>query len=166
MSTSALHRVYKTTATEFAEFSNGWGSGPSIWRHLCEKYLYREWHIMQNDKQLWNLVDSDKVPDYLRVCLALTLDNSYCPCDRIDDLIGHCEATASATDTSAAVNHWQAFADALKGHKKKPRQLGIGLGCTSVSDPWSWYDGSKELWDIFSVLDTDRAGHETKGSAP
>ncbi len=154
MSTSALHRVYRTTATEFKEFRNGHGSGPPVWGHILRVYLGRDefsWFASDNEP-LWGLVYDDKVPDYLRLCLAFTCDRAICPIDRLVEFAGHCRSTAIATHNPERVNHWDAIADAIENHKSKVRQLGVGLGCTSVCDPWYEYDKTQEAWDIFAVL--------------
>ena len=66
MSTSDLYLVYKTTATHFAEFRNGWGSAPILWGYLSETYLGRPWSML-DDSELWDLVDDTRVAPSLRL---------------------------------------------------------------------------------------------------
>ena len=156
MSTSALHRVYRTTATEFTDFRNGHGSGPPVWGHLLKVYLDRDefsWCTLENEP-LWELVNDNRVPDYLRLCLAFTCDRAICPTDKFQNFAEACRKTAIATHSPNRVNHWNAIADAVEGHTMRAKQIGVGLGCTSVYDAWYDYDATQEAWDIFSVLET------------
>jgi hypothetical protein len=157
MSTSDLYRLYRTKATHFAEFRNGWGSAPILWGHLCVTYLGREFHgwggLTGNDqKPLWDLVHNKKVPECVRIAHAFTMDYSYCPVARIKDAADMFSHVGQIVVHENYVNHWPAFAESLRVHKAKSRQLGVALSCTSVSDPWCQWTPEKKPWDIFEVL--------------
>ena len=157
MSTSDLYTVFKTKSRHIAEYSNGHGTAPAIWGYLCNKYLHMERHswISGVQKDLWNLADNPDVPKELRIVHAFTFDRAICPIDKIDELADACDKVYTLTheDCPNNVNHWQAVANSLRNVKKDKRALGIGLSCTSISDPWCDWNGKQyKVWDIFEVL--------------
>lgn len=153
MSTSDIYRVYRTTARHVAEFRNGWGSAPILWGFLNQKYLGKDRYSMFGDqKDLWALVRDDRVPRCLRIAHAFTFDRSVCPPDRIAELADACDETAKIVAYEQHVNHWADFATTLRAMKCKARQIGVGLSCTSVSDPWIDFKGSDGLWNTFAAV--------------
>jgi hypothetical protein len=149
MSTSHLYRIYRTKATQFAEYHNSHGSAPVVWGHLRERFLGQErFGFYQDDKPLWALARDPRVPLPLRLCHAFTFDLAFCPVEHIAGLADACERVAEITADARYVNHWAAIAADLKTHKAKVRQIGVGLGCTSVCDPWEqWRDEkSFDMW--------------------
>lgn len=160
MSTSDLYRVYRTKATHFAEFHNGWGSAPVVWSYLGVKFLGRERHdyMRSNDTELWELARDPRVPVSLRLVHAFCCDQTICPNERLGDLADACEYVAEATFAPGRANHWQSIGQSLREHKPRARQLGVGLCCTSVCDPWSGWkpELTQEPWDIFEYVERRR----------
>lgn len=163
MSTSDLYRVYRTRATHFAELRNGWGSAPVLWRHLVVRFLGREQHDYLrsggNDSELWDLARDPRVPVSLRLAHAFCCDQAVCPVDRLKELAEACERVYEVTANSQGVNHWQSIAALLREHKPRARQIGVGLSCTSVCDPWSGWkpQNTQAVWDIFPYVERERA---------
>ena len=156
MSYSTLYKVFKTKAVPHCEFQNGWGSAPPVWGWLCEKYLGGEnWMI---SKGLWALGKNPTVPAHMRFALLLTFDYGIVtPPDfqeaaRLSRMV-YADLRAWSPQH---VNHWEKIAAVFEALsvKKTPRLLGIGLGCTSVSDPWEDFT-SRQPFNIFEALYAD-----------
>lgn len=151
MSSSDLYRLYRTKAVHYAEMRNGWGTAPVVWRHLSNRFLGKEMSPLMDDPELWKLARDTRVPLPFRLVHAFCCDQAMCPIDRLTELADACLIVWQATDNGKMVNHWATVANFLRGHQRKPKQVGVALSCTSVSDPWiSWKQGlSQEPWDIF-----------------
>lgn len=147
MSYSALYAVYNTTARQVTEYRNGHGSGPFIWRYLCEKYIGTDQWLFNDEvtTKLWALAIDKSVPEPLRICHALTFDWAVCPPEssiKASDNIK--EAMTIIGDANHKyVNHWPAIADDLLKVKRDKRCKGLALMCTSVSDTWAEYAQAK-----------------------
>lgn len=163
MSSSDLYRVYRTKATHFAELRNGWGSAPVVWRHLVVRFLWRAPHdyLRSDNDELWRLTKDPRVPLPLRLVHAFCCDQAVCPIDRLTDLADACDCVYQITLDRQTVNHWAAIAKLLREHKPLARQVGVGLSCTSVCDPWSGWkpENTQRAWDIFAYVEskTERA---------
>lgn len=159
MSTSDLYRINKTGARHVAEFRNGHGTAPLIWGYLNQQFLGREpnaWLFGNNDA-LWKLSSDDRVPRDVRITHAWCMDGAICPPDRLEELRAACAATGKICGREQHVNHWQAISEAIAAYKPRRGERGLGISCTSVSDPWidfprSGYRG--EPWSLFDALTT------------
>lgn len=160
MSSSDLYRVYRTKTAHYAEMRNGWGTAPVVWSYLVVRFLGRARHdyLRENDQELWSLCRAERVPRELRLVHAFCCDQAICPLDRLADLATACEEVYRLTSAGPGVNHWATIANFLRGHCRKPKQLGLGLSCTSVSDPWiGWKPQRTQApWDIFEYVDRKR----------
>lgn len=147
MSTSALYRVSKTTATELHEYRNGWGSGPVIWDLLEEKHLKRGGRGFGDDKQLWALAQDERVPLAWRLVHAFCFDGAVVTPAGLNELADACREVYEETQPlwPDRVNHWLKIGEDLRALAgvKIGRSLGYGLTCTSVSDIWADYCWSK-----------------------
>jgi hypothetical protein len=142
MSYSTLYEIYKTKIIDIGEFKNGHGSGPPVWDYLWVNYLngrHFGWSSAASMQPLWDLAEVSRIPVHLRLCLAFTFDNAYCPMERLPELVEACERThaAIAEFDPAITNHWGVFADTLRKNRFPKRCLGAGLNCTSLEDSWS-----------------------------
>jgi hypothetical protein len=148
MSSSTLYAVFRTTATRIAEYRNSYGTAPAIWGHMCEEYLHEDrssWLFGVRDKGLWDLAKNPAVPEHLRLCHVFTFDHALVPRDclgRMADALNLAYSDLIRRHPNH-VNHWQAIAADLRKAKVDRRALGIGLGCTSVADPWASYRHTK-----------------------
>lgn len=143
MSTTNLYRVYKTTATEVAEYRNGWGCGPQLWGYLCMRYLGKPDSFWLNPPRdagpspLWKLHNDPRVPEPLRIAHAMTYEGaiiSFADRDRAADALN---IAHDIVDRPNVVNHFRAIAADLRAQPNRPRLIGFGVSCTSVCDPWS-----------------------------
>lgn len=160
MSTSDLYRVYRTKATHYAEYRNGWGSAPPLWNYLCNTFLgsTNGWLCFDKEQsqRLWDLAIDERMPRLLRIAHAFCFDRGYCPTlqRRVKELAEACDEVARVTSKPEHVNHWAKIAADLRDARAKPKQVGWGISCTSVEDPWRDWKGRCEPWDIFGLVDT------------
>lgn len=159
MSCSTLYKVYKTKATRFASFKNGHGTAAVLWGYLCEKYLNKERHswMMGDAKDLWKLFDNPSVPEHLRFALMVTFDDGMVELCDMKEAAVFAKMTYETIYAEGMVNHWLALsgAYAVLSKAKDKRVLGVGLGCTSVSDPWEDFE-SRAPFSIMRELEKQR----------
>jgi hypothetical protein len=169
MSTSNLYSVYKTRTKELAAFGNGWGTAPVLWDYLEKAYLNKRsgsW-LCGNDKdkaELWNLVTNPNVPVCFRLVHAFTFNNVVCPYKQTTKMAEHCRKVfgilkedessvmLADKDIMPRVNHWERIANVLEIIKSDKRALGIGLSCTSISDPWIGWKGGVKVRSVFDMI--------------
>ena len=77
MSHSTLYKVYKSKASEFNTYGNGWGSAVPIWKLLTEQYLNAEFSTFGDMEPLWNLYSDKNIPIHRRFALLFTFDNCH-----------------------------------------------------------------------------------------
>ena len=165
MSNSALCAIFKTKVSAVTEYRNGWGTGPMIWSHLRSKFLIGQPKRMwgEDDTALWELGRDKSVPLCLRACHVITFDRAFTPvCDMpaMSALVAEGGAILRAA-YPGAVNHFPQIAKDMATLKLDPRSVGVGLCCTSVSDPWrGWRPSQGEPWDCYEYL----TGTSTKGT--
>jgi hypothetical protein len=135
MSHTTIWRVYKTKARPAKEFSNSWRSAPPLWDFMAKKYLgWDSWFGRTSELQkLWDLCGDERVPEHFRLTMQMTMDRVFVRCDRVIEVA---KAMTQVGNELPISNHWRGIAAFLENEKPAPRQLGWGIGCTSVSDPW------------------------------
>lgn len=158
MSYSTLYKVYKTKAVSYREFRNGHGTAAVLWTYLCNKYLNgAQWYLERDSNRLWALYNNLDVPEHMRFGLMVTFDNAVV---EMQDLAKASDLAAMVYDTiydESKVNHWRDLSHAymdLSKYKDK-RIVGIGLGCTSVSDPWENFD-ARTPFSVMRELESTR----------
>jgi len=157
MSTGDLYYVYKNQTRHIVEFRNGWGTAPALWGHLCENILHIDsssWITGGEDqRKLWDLAIDPNVSKEFRLVHAFTFDRAICPLERREELALECESVYRQIVLKHPnhINHWNSIAVALKVIKPPKKAKGIGLSCTSVSDPWIDWKGG-DTWDIFDIF--------------
>ena len=159
MSRSTIWKVYKTTATQYRELHNSWGTAPPLWGWLGQNYLGwekpSEWLHTSDTKPLWELYENESVPIHMRFGLLATFDDGIV---EIKDLTEAAKLARQVYDTIGygphKYNHWNGISKAYTELStiKDKRVQGIALGCTSVSDPW-WYRKERDPFSIFNYLD-------------
>ena len=161
MSSTALWEVYKTTAHVIAEYRNSHGSGPPIWAIMGTRYLGWDSPYRWEDNNLWGLYKKQEIPLQWRFALLLTCDGALIPAKKeyLEQAAGWCELVGKELEVDAIwgtskVNHWAAIGKDIRNYKPKARVIGLGLGCTSVCDPWeNWPKGEiSEYFDLFEEL--------------
>ncbi len=164
MSRTTLYRVYKTTATPIAEYGNSWGSAPALWNLIWSQHVERGepfpmWKILVGEgTRLWRCAERADVPFHRRLALAFTFDNAIVRpsntalvADALDKT--HLEILSL---TQASWSHFAAIADGMRAAKIDKRCLGLGLGCTSVCDPWENGNRAREPWDSVAYVRSSR----------
>ena len=167
MSTSDLYIINQKSVKHFAEFRNGWGSAPKCWNYLAQKYLPSgEKYSMFNDamnRRIWSLGSDPRVATEDRIALLMTLDNAFVPLGKLREAGEACIKFGANCEDGQTVNHWPAFGEALlraASEKLSRHARGIGLSCTSVSDPWSDASGDTlaKAWSIFASEELEKTG--------
>lgn len=158
MSYSTIYRIFRTTATSYADFRNGWGTAPLLWDYLAKTFIGSRFTFFDysRDNLLWDLAKDSRVARDLRLAHAWTFDRALCPLGRAIEMANACDVVAVQCAKEDHVNHWAALAVALREAKAKPRQIGWGLNGTSVSDVWQEWAGRndrQEPWSIFDLVD-------------
>jgi hypothetical protein len=147
MSYSTLWAVYRTTATEIAEYGNSWLSAPPLWNFLWREYVNRNdtgYPVSEaRMKPLWDLAADSRVPLDLRIAHAMTFDHAIVKARDFRKVEEALRAVYGILQRGGACpnSHWWAVGTAigdLKGKLPK-KAIGVGLGCTSVSDDWNHY---------------------------
>jgi len=154
MSYSTLWLVYKTRTRSIKEYRNGHGTAPPLWDMLCEQYLHKEphyWLLNKNPKDLWALYKDKTIPLYKRFTFFMTFDRAVVDPSDFQRAIECCQKLYLEIEAEKPnyVNHWQSIADDIKNIGKIDyRAQGIALGCTSVSDPWEFWEEKKDktIW--------------------
>lgn len=123
-----------------AEFRNGHGWSPSIWRRLLIHHGHDE-HWITNDaglNQLWKAIET--LPEWQQAALVLTFDTGVIPIGAYEwaaDQLDEFERRLPAPDNH--VNHVPAMVKILRSNPEAPL---IGVHGTSVSenpfDPWDY----------------------------
>lgn len=159
MSSSTLYEVFKTTARPINKYRNGHGSAPPVWGYLGGEYLGWDGYMFSRDMgPLWKLFYDQSVPSYLQFALGFTFDGALLDPSKLKQCADWSEMTYEALLHSKhwgpdKVNHWHAIAEDLRNYKCDKRALGVGIGCTSVCDPWeSWPNGEISKGEEFDML--------------
>lgn len=151
MSTSDLYILNRKSTTHFAEFRNGWGSGPACWDYLAAKYGVHS--TLSNMQPVWDLASDKRLAHHERVALMMTFDRAFVPLQNLKDAAESCERFGQESAMGGRVNHWSAFGSALREADKKRHSRfarGVCLSCTSVSDNWQWgSDWPDRAWSIY-----------------
>lgn len=159
MSYTTLYAVFKTKASEIVDLRNSWGSGPAIWDYVALKCTGKKLSLISTDlKWFWKLWESEKIDDDVRACLLSTYDYAVVEVDRLLDFEKSCQLVYQKiiAETAWTWNHfWSIGIAAGKLAKKHDhRCIGMGIGCTSVSDPWKSFDPEKnKIWGIYKSID-------------
>jgi len=156
MSCSTLYKVYKTKVSAYRQFRNGHGTAAVLWTYLCDKYLNgAQWYLERDSNRLWALYNNMVVPEHMRFGLMATFDNAII---EVSDLAKASDLAAMVYETiydETKVNHWKelshTYMDLCK--TKDKRIVGIGLGCTSVSDPWENFE-TRKPWSVMRELES------------
>lgn len=161
MSTSSLHAIFKTVATELREYRNGHGTGPAIWGHLEQHYLGGDrFRWFSSDDKLWKLARDERVPLCLRACHVFTFDGAVIPPDKLAPMAELLAEGGRIIGESAPeyVNHFPTIASDLASLRLHHRAVGVGLSCTSVSDMWPRHarQWPRKPWNCYAYLTTPK----------
>ena len=149
----------------FAELSNGWGSGPRIWGALCDKYFNNPSTYLFDGTidRLWPLWKDLSVPEHERAVLTLTYDRFYIIKKDFDRAAEDIEKFLK--DFPVKGNHVDHLPKIMEIFKSDPDIPAIGLWCTSIAeDPFcgEWNEEKEEYdpldwsmcYDLYASLDS------------
>ena len=169
MSCTTVYAVYKTKATRLKELKNGHGSGPAIWDYISTKCDGKRFNMFGPDlESFWKLWKDNRLTKNERAVLLCTYDMGFVEVERLQDFAAACKEVHERilADTQWTWSHFEEIgnaADALsKNHDH--RCVGLGIGCTSVSDPWEGHNLEIEkAWPIYDQINAlDSASEEEK----
>lgn len=177
MSSSTLYRIYKTTSSTINEYRNSHGSAPPVWevahkdglkRPSGSYYMFDQEEFRAICGQYQNL----NLPEGIRFALLFCCDGALVERGFLGkaadlSLEAYEYLLSSPHWGSEKVNHWKLISEDFRSAKLDKRCLGIGLGCTSVCDPWEWWpDDSIETFNVFDELPViDSTQQESSDSA-
>jgi hypothetical protein len=161
MSYSTIYKVYQPKVISYAEFGNGWGSGPVLWDHLAHVRLNSENEFANGYKRVWGLFFNPAIPEHHRIALAFTFDHAVCQPDKLIELADACEKIWPEIKAWKPHNadHSGSFAPKLKeiAAKKDARLVGVSLNFISVSDMCSGEDVRKLMMHTIFRLESKAA---------
>ncbi|HBY7665176.1 TPA: hypothetical protein QH938_002511 [Klebsiella pneumoniae subsp. pneumoniae] len=162
MSYTTVIYVWPGEKSETAEeLLNAWGSAPTIWDDMANRYLGRSyWSCID---ELWPLAKRQDIPYHHRAVLAMTYDRMYVLREhypRAAESIRHYLADFPVDE--GKVNHWPFLAELFESNPDCPA---IGLWCTSVCEnPFrgEWNEDEEDYeqpdwsryWSLFDWLDS------------
>jgi len=158
MSYTSVYEVFKTKANCLTELHNGHGSGPAIWDYVSLKCNGVKLPMFGKLDAFWRLWKDQRLDKDEKACLLSTYDYAVVEkkylfefakaCHRIHDKI--------ISETEWTWNHFSNIGDtATKLYDKHDhRSFGLGIGCTSVSDPWEFKFNYKECWGVYELIKT------------
>lgn len=169
MSYTRVYAIYKTKVSEISCLKNSWGSAPMLWEYISQKYLGKAFNMADHNDGFWAVRKDPRMCRHDRMVFLSTFD-----CGLVDfELLGEYEQACRemsgkiAQGTKSEWNHFVAIAEAAKDMRKKhdSRCLGLGLGCTSICDPWLGYPKGHTVFSIqasmgstpTSILDEGRS---------
>lgn len=160
MSTTTLNLIYKTKAVQYAEYPNGHGSAPPIWEYMCTQHLKEEYSFFDDPQmgRICKLALNNTVPLNRRLTCVATFDYAVMPVGKLIEFATAFEETHRAILCASewTWSHWAAIAKdvAAIAAKHDHRLVGVGIGCTSVSDPWEWWEPTEGTkgWDAYEYV--------------
>lgn len=160
MSCTTVYEIYKTKASAIKELRNSHGSGPAIWNYISLKCTGKkfQWYPEEETKKFWPLWKSPLLNDSERAVLLCTYDMGYVEINKLYEFSAACfelhKKIIGKTDWTWS--HFEAIGNEAVGlyAKHDHRCLGLGVGCTSVSDPWEfWKPKDDKAWRVYETID-------------
>jgi hypothetical protein len=157
MSYTSVYAVYKTKASCLCELRNGHGSGPAIWDYIALKLTGKRLPIGNVD-WFWKLWKDERLSENEKAVLISTYDWAVVEIEHLERFSIACEEIHNKIidETDWTWNHFKDIGEQAKALNKKHdyRCIGLGIGCTSVCDPWEGHNFKKdESWGIYSYID-------------
>jgi len=153
MSTTSIYSVFKTKANCIGELRNGHGSAIALWEYISQKYRGKRFDLFDHDDNFFDIWKTEGFSDKDKIVLFSTYDDAYVEIERLEEYAEACREIHDSIirDTEWTWNHFRDIADIAEklfiSHDY--RSLGLGIGCTSVCDPWMDFD-EKKIWGVYS----------------
>lgn len=162
------------SCTEFAEYSNSWGSAPVIWNIFAEKYWGKKksaWLVSSELQDFWNLCKDSTIPLAHRAVFAMTFDRAIISRKfyqrAIDDIKKFVEDFEDYPDFWTGVNHWPRIAlDIVEISGTDAEAVGFHM-TTVTENPCMVFDAESEtyrlhpeLFELYDELEKYESGGE------
>jgi hypothetical protein len=165
MSYTTLYSVYKTKVKVIEEYRNSHGSAPPVWEYVTQKYcgkppdayiFFAPWM-----EKVYRPETLSKLPEHWRRVLLFLADGALIKDANLQQFSANCKSVFDELQAwpewggRIFVNHWAAIGIDFAKLRPNKRRIGVGIGCTSVSDPWEEYSSAHgELWKakLFDVF--------------
>ncbi len=157
MSYTSVYAVYKTKATNLKELRNGYGSGSAIWDYIALKLTGKKLPMFDKLDWFWPLWKDPRLNDNERAVLLSTYDYAVVEVEYLKEFSKACKKVSNSiiSDTEWTWNHFADIGEQSEILSKKHdyRCVGLGIGCTSVCDPWEfWEPKEKECWGVYDSI--------------
>lgn len=157
MSYTSVYAVYKTKATSLSEFGNGHGSGPAIWDYISIKLFKRKFSCFGDNDEFWKSYKDNRLSRNEKAVLLSTYDMAIVEVDHLEEFAAACKEIHDLiiNETHWTWNHFKDIGEQAEALNKKHdyRCLGLGIGCTSVCDPWEPYNFEKnKSWGVYTEI--------------
>ena|GEM_PF-4822304 len=168
MSYCATMVLKKGDVSDLKKYKNSWGFFAFVWDKLWDKYIEKK-HEYDNwlsagatgDTRLWDLHDDDRLKDYERQVLKMTLDYAAV---RFEDLQNAADALWAFLRKYPAMDrvcHLEGIADDLVelSESGSTDVVGVGFyGTSVVENPWYSYDEELDRYTGVDITDPDGPG--------
>jgi hypothetical protein len=160
MSSTSLYAVYKTKANHLSEYRNGHGSGPAIWDYISEKCFGERFNMFDTEKEekFWALWKDPRLTRNEKAVLLSTYDGAIVEKEFLEEFAAACKEVHQLIieNTRWDWNHFKDIGESVSMYFSKLdyRCLGVGIGCTSISDPWEYCaKGDLSVWGVYESID-------------
>lgn len=159
MSYTSLYAIYKTKAVCIKELQNGWGTGPSVWDYISVKCNGDHFNIHGDDDKFWDLWKDSRLSDDERAVLLSTYDYAFVEVRYLEEFSKACKVVHPKIidKTRWSWSHFEKIGECAAALYKKHdyRCLGLGIGCTSVCDPWEfWKPEQNKSWGVYDLIES------------
>ena len=143
------------------QYSNSWGGAAYIWNCLYDRYLkrpdrpYDSWLMAfkENDNRLWNMIEEEKYPIFIRAVLASTFDYAIIRNKNFKTYAKHLEEFVKDFPPNGVYCHLADWANFIKDCEYEA----IGFHTTSVADNlWLHYDEETDDSIFYNIDSGDK----------
>lgn len=143
----------------YQEYSNSWGGFAYIWESIWKKYLkryeYDTWLNESNHERLWQSINDNSIPEWIRMLLITTFDYAIIEYEKLPLLVQYYKDFVELFPPEKKVCHllgWRKNCLDIFENNNNINCTGICFYGTSVCDDyWMDYDLLKENkhWFVF-----------------
>jgi len=160
MSSTSVYAIYKTKASHIDEYHNGHGSGPAIWDYISMKLTGQEFQMFGDDlDSFWKSWKDKRLSRNEKAVLLSTYDNAVIEIKYMEEFSKACIEVHNLINNGSKWT-WNHFSDIGKtanklAFKHDHRCIGFGIGCTSICDPWEFWDPKQgKPWGVYETIES------------
>jgi hypothetical protein len=158
MSYTSLYSIFKTKAVCFKELRNSYGTGMAVWDYISMKYTGDYFSLYGDVENFWLLWKDERLSENERAVLLSTYDYFFVETEHLNRFSEACKDVHRQIleKTRWSWSHFETIGEeAAAMHKKHDyRCLGLGIGCTSVCDPWeSWKPEQNKPSGVYDLIE-------------